>query len=158
VSWISWAFGGIGVVVLAAIGRQFSKTFRDRSERRSVIADRNALMELMYILTEAMKGRDYQQASQEWKRKSKVERERVARQLLSRWEDGPDWTPDQFDSIPSGLIKRAAYVSYWEFSDDDDNLTPEMTRANFEDYFEWWMHQDLHVRISGLEYCFRRVI
>lgn len=115
-------------------------------------------MELMYILTEAMEGRDCQQASQEWKRKSKVERERVARQLLSRWQDDPDWTPDQFNSIPPSLIKRAAYMCYWEFSDDDDNLTREMTRANFENYFEWWIHQDLDLRISGIGYCFGRVI
>jgi hypothetical protein len=112
----------------------------------------------MYILTEAMEGRDYQQSSREWKRKSKVERERVARQLLSRWEDGPDWTPDQFDSIALSLIRRAAYMCYWEFSDDDDNLTPEMTRANFETYFESWMHLDFDTRISGITFCFGRVI
>lgn len=115
-------------------------------------------MELMFLLTEGMEGRDYQQSSQEWKRKSKIERERVARQLLPRWQYNPDWTPDQFNSITPNLIRRAAYMCYWEFGDDDDNLTREMTQANFEAYFESWMHSSFDTRISGIVYCFSSVI
>jgi hypothetical protein len=157
-SWISWAFGGIGVVFAAPLGRLSTQAVRLRSERRSIITDRSVRMELMSVLTETMDGRDYRVALREWKRKPKVERERTARDFLVRWQD-PEWTREQFFSIPPDLIRRAAFMSYWEFSNDDENLTREMTRANFEAYLDWWSNwasQD--TRLGGLSMCFISVI